>query len=60
MTWSSLQGQRIHRCQCLNGKMIIVDPETFWGLAGSCGGDKELSIEIANMCLNVYFPVFLL
>lgn len=33
--------------------MVIIDPETFWSLAGSCGGDKEISVEIQNTCLNV-------
>ena len=44
--------------KCLNGEMIIIDPEAFWGLAGSCGGDKKLSVEITNTCSNVtsYFP----
>lgn len=45
--------------KCLNGKMIITDPETSWGLAGSCGGDEELSVERANMFLNVYFLISL-
>lgn len=44
--------------KCLNGEMIIIDPKTFWGLAGSSGGDKELSVEIKNTCLNVYFFFF--
>lgn len=39
--------------KCLNGEMIIIDPETFWGLAGSCGGDKKLSVEITKTCSNV-------
>lgn len=58
MTWSSLQSQYSQMSKCLSREMIIIDPETFWGLAESCGGDKELSVELANMCLNVYFLIF--
>lgn len=46
--------------KCLSEEMIIIDPGTFWGLAGSCGGDKELSVEVVSTCLNVYFLIFLL
>lgn len=46
--------------KCLNGEIIIIDPETFWGLAGSYGGDKEISVEIANTHWNAYFLISLL